>query len=361
MPVAMKACGDVPAPFCGGEYFVQAREAFGQACKQAGETRRYFRLGPQTMCLHFAGDGLKKTLPRAMAHIETAQPATSPDLTVLCWDSASTGTALPAPPWPAEACLAKGYIEGFNDRNYHTVCQPGTGVLNLYDAAARTGIYWAASPAAIPYWEYSFPMRGIIHWWTERSALQLVHAGALELPGKGGALLAGKSGSGKSTTTLACLGGALRFVSDDYVLTQPGEPACAYGPYSTAKLVPENVARFPHLAAKVSNPGKLDAEKALIYVHDHFPAQTSGGCPINAILLPRVTGGAATTLHPAGAGQALFALAPTTVLHLEGHSKLTFEKISNLVQGIPCYWLDLGTDLAQIPAVITRFLESGQP
>jgi len=340
------------------DYFSAAQQAFEKAAVKAGEIRLTFRLGDGFLCLRFAGPALVERLTRAMRHIECPLPdGVAADLTVNCFDSITTGTLMPPPTWPATAYGVKGHIENYNTADHHTLYQPGIDILNLYERSTATGLYWVEKAETIPYWEASFPMRGMVHWWSREKPLQLMHAGAVGLP-EGGVLLAGKSGSGKSTSALACLAGGLDYVSDDYIMADVATPY-VYSMYSTAKLVPENTARFPAFEKMISNPAELQQSKALIYLYEHFPKQISAGFPVKAILMPRVTGLRDTSLSPAKASASLFALAPTTVMHLEGHSKLAFEKTRDLVQQLPHYWLNSGTDLMQIPQTIRNFLEKG--
>jgi hypothetical protein len=129
--------------------------------------------------------------------------------------------------------------------------------------------------------------------------------------------------------------------------------------YSTAKLEPENCSRFPELIPLVSNPDKLNEQKALIFLRKHFPASLVQGFPLRAILLPRVTGRRDTNLVKAGAMDAFRAIAPTTVLHLSRASDETARKVSTLCRSLPVYTLEAGTDLRQIPEVIADFLKCG--
>lgn len=335
-------------------YFAHVKNLSECAVAATSDIRRYYRLGPGILCVRFAGEDLLSKLTPAMAHIET-QPA-EPSLTIYCWDSETTGVAIGNPPWCAAAFGPKGHIEGYNTETVRTVYQPGADVLNMMHVPSRTGIYWVRSPAVLPYWECSFPMRALLHWWSRERPFQLVHAGAVGNE-KGGVLLTGKSGSGKSTTAMACLNSPLGYAGDDYVMIENGLRPYVHSLYSTAKLVPDGIGLLPGMQEKISNPDTMRDEKAMFFLHQHYPGKLSSGFPVKAIFLPRVTHQKDTKLCPATHGEALFALAPTTVLHLEGDSKLAFEKMSRFVQSVPCFWLEVGTDMAQIPAAIQSFLE----
>jgi len=187
---------------------------------------------------------------------------------------------------------------------------------------------------------------------------QPIHAGAVGRP-DGGVLIAGRNGSGKSTSTLACLHSDLRFAGDHYVLVRVDPEPYVFSLYSTAKLEPHDLGRFPKLKPMVNNHGRLTSEKALIFLHDHAPGEIVRGFPLRAILLPRVTGRRDTRLERTTPAAALMALAPTTLVHLQGASQEAFGKLARLARKLPVYTLEAGTDLSQIPVVILELLEKG--
>jgi hypothetical protein len=342
----------------GAEFFFETlRNTFGKASAQAGLSERWFTIGGEAVKLRFAGPALQPLITPALEHL-AADPADAPALTVCFWDSASTDTRMPAPPWPATAYGQRGEILGYNTERFRTVYQHGVNALHMFDAHRCIALYWVARPSQIPYWERSFPVRTILHWWTQGQALQLMHAGAVG-GASGGVLIAGKSGSGKSTTTLACLDGGMSYAGDDYVLTRVEPEPQVHSVYGTAKLEPDNLRRFPHLRRFVSNPDSLENEKAMIFLKDACPAQLARGFPVRALLLPHVTGRRDTTLRRATRIACLEALAPTTILHLPGAGYDAFHKMSLLSRSIPGYILEAGTELEQIPRVIRGLLEGG--
>jgi hypothetical protein len=265
---------------------------------------------------------------------------------------------MPPAPWAPECHGQRGVIEGYNDERFSTTYEIGIDILQMFDAERKAALYWVRDYEWIPYWENSFPMRSILHWRFRKEPLQAVHAGAVGLD-CGGVLIAGKSGSGKSTTTLACLASDLLFAGDDYVLADTGGAPYVHSLYATAKLVPENCERFPQIKPLVSNPEKLHEQKALIYLKEYFPKNVVRGFPLRAILLPRVTGLRDTSITKAGTMDAFRAIAPTTLLHLTRATDEAARKISALCRALPVYWLDAGTDLPQIPLVITTLLRNG--
>jgi hypothetical protein len=145
------------------------------------------------------------------------------------------------------------------------------------------------------------------------------------------------------------------YLGDDYVLAR-GNPVEAYSLYANAKLVPDNIRRFPHLERWVSNGEHLHTEKALLSLHEYAAHKLGRTFPLRALLLVKVSGGSASTLQPASPSDAFRVLAPTTLSHLPGSGFKTAQKIAQIVRSLPAYWLNAGTDLPQIPVRIQELL-----
>lgn len=323
---------------------------------QQEHTQRFFQLGRHTLKIEFASAALVNHLTRALRHVE--QPPTNPDLTVRCFDSESTQIAMPAPPWNHDDYLARGAIRGWEEGPYRALYLMNHHHLHLHDQAADQGLYWAQRPAFVPWWEQTFPMRQTIHWWGRDRQYQPIHAGAVGLP-TGGVVIAGRSGSGKSTSCLSCLNSPLRYAGDDYVLLDlSGETPWVWSLYGTAKVVPDNLVRLPWLHDWIDNPDQLETQKAVIYVNEQRPAAMIAGFPIRAILVPRISGQVHTRITPARSFDAMQAIAPTCVFHLVGDANSTMTKIAELCRRVPAFWLEAGTDLPQIPDRILEYLNA---
>lgn len=335
------------------QFFAQARERFETAAACSGVVERRFRVAERGLRLRFAGSALEERLAPAIEHLATRDDGAA-DLTVCLFDTATTGAGLKAG-WDASAFRPRGEIAGFNTERYRTVFQQGADAFLMFDRERREAVYWVADAGQVPYWERSFPLRTAFHWWFEDLPLQPAHAAAVGFAA-GGVLITGPSGCGKSTTALACLDSELLYAGDDYVLLQHAPSPHVYCLYGTAKVEPDNLARFPALRPFLDNPDHLDREKALVFLRSWMPGKLSAGFPIRALVTPRVTGRRDTVLVRAGALEAVRALAPTTLYHLPGAERKAFAKIAALVRQLPCYVLEVGTDLAQIPVRIMELL-----
>lgn len=344
--------GIIPDPL---QFFASFFKSFQRAADNVGGViDRYYNLAGQTIRLRFAGPALLPLLTPALAH--TAVPETSAsDLTICIWDNTSTAT--PRPKLPPVASMPRGDIPGFNNGRIHT--HIGADLFSALDIEQRLAVYWCQDAAQLPLYEKGAPLRSILHWWFRGLDLQLVHAGAVGTA-SAGVLLAGKGGSGKSTTCLACLNSDLLYVSDDYSLIGLEPGPYVHTLYNTAKVRPDNLHRVPHLEDKIANSGSWQQEKALFFLQEHFPQKVAAGMPLHAIFLPRVTGKIDTSLSPATARDSLSALLLSTMHQLAGSDEKTVVTIQRLVNTLPSYHLHLGTDLEQIPIVINNHLQAKQ-
>jgi hypothetical protein len=343
------------------DYFEAVHRAFQQAERSSGRGERFdFQVAGQKIRLRFASPALISQLTLAFAHLPGWQ-AGEPDLTVCIWDSATTGVNMPLPPWSGGAYHAQGrefkFEEGrvrYHDGQIQMFFYMDEHAM-LLDRRSRIGIFWVPEAEMLSYHESGAPLRTLFHWWFSNSNQQFVHAAAVGLP-EGGVLMAGRGGSGKSTSTLACLDSPLLLASDDYCLLRVAPEPRAYSLYNTAKIAPNSLALFPELESRISNPQKLAEEKALFFLEQHFPEKLILDFPLRGLLIPRVTGRATTKLEPASAVEGLKALAPSTIFQLSDEGHQAFQVMSRFVKQVPCYTLLLGTELEQIPETILRLL-----
>lgn len=331
-----------------------------------GPVDRFVRVDRYTLRLRFAGPALVQSLTPALAHL--AAPGTAaPDLTIAVWDSGTTGVAWPPMPWfggpgyvdSAGNPIANVYTPRGDVRGYGTdriAMHVGDGLFSLLDHARNLAVYWCQDVARLPLWERGAPLRSILHWWLRGRGFQLVHGGAVGTPA-GAVLLAGKGGSGKSTTALTCLTSDLLYLSDDYSLIALDPVPVVHTLYNTAKVRADNLERVPHLQGAIVNRETLGSEKALFFVQQAFPERLATVLPLRAILLPRVTGLRDTTLAPASPRESLAALTLSTLHQLAGSGRELLQTIARLVEAVPTHHLNLGTDLAQIPRVLAAVVE----
>jgi hypothetical protein len=315
-----------------------------------------YRIAESSVVLRFAGSALRRRLAPAFSHL--AVPPVSPAsvaLTVNLWDSASTNA--PPPPRPTTpGDHAPGALFYIDEPPVRAVYQPGLEALSVFDERAGRAWHWVRDAAEVPYWDRASPIRQILFWWLRTRGYLQVHGGAVGTA-DGGVLLVGKSGSGKSTVALSALDSQLLFAADDYVaVTVDSFPRVA-SLYGSAKLEPEHARDFlPHLVPLLANRSRLDKEKAVVYVNQQ-PSRMTQGFPLRAIVVPMVRlTQAGSRVVDISKSVAFAALAPSTIVQLHTAGQDSFEAMSRLVERVPCFGLEVGTDIAAIPGTVAALL-----
>jgi hypothetical protein len=337
-------------------FFERVYDAYQRAEQTVGGAiDRYYTIGGYAVRLRFAGSALVPFITPALEHLAASPDMIRADLTICLWDSVSTATSMPPPPWERDDWVARGDVRGFSNARIHTAVSGDVGAVSVLDETDNLGVYWIRDACHVPTYERGAPLRAIIHWWMRQRGRLLVHAGAVG-PQEGGVLLAGRGGSGKSTATLATLGCGWRYVGDDYCLLAPNGVPYVYSLYNSAKLNVTHLEQFPTLLPAISNHEELASEKALLYLYRHQPSSVISGLPVRVMLLPRVTGRPETVVTRAAPTAALRALAPSSLIQLPGAGQSEFLALADFVKRVPCYHLELGTELERIPESMMKVL-----
>ena len=347
-------------------FFDAMYEGARRAEDHAGHREHHYSVAGHAVQLRIAGKGFADKLPGALAHL-SRPPGDVPSLTVHAWDDVSTGTGLPRLLsrylfFVQMHCFdylgPRNEMTDFHGPRIRAIMHLDPVIVSLFDPVRSVALYWTPDVAQIPIWDWGTPLRVILNEWAKLHGLFLAHSGAVGLA-EGGVIFAGKSGSGKSTSALACLGhGALMYAGDDYsLLSVTGQPY-VHSLYSSGKLkgMPD-FDRFSHLLPLVVNRDHLERQKALVFLSEAFQGKVASGFPLRAILVPRISGRPETTIEPSTPMAALRALAPSTLLQLPGEGRETMARLSALVRRVPAYTLNAGTHMGGIAQNVEALLK----
>jgi hypothetical protein len=241
-----------------------------------------------------------------------------------------------------------------NDARFSGHLNHCTGAISFFDTARRVAIYWMPDMKALPGADRAAPFLQIFQWCFQRCGLQITHGAVAGIP-LGAALIVGKGGSGKSTTAALAREEGLLHMGDDYCLLG-AEPPKVFAFYRSIKLHPRSLGLAP-LQGWRTQAAWTSEDKDVLLLDEEPPAEL----PLKIILLPRVTGGEKNAVRPAGAADALRALAPSSLFQLPGASAATFGFFAALARRLPAFHLDLGTDAHNVGAVIRELLENSTP
>ena len=304
----------------------------------------------------FFDDALVDKIRPAFEHLAIGMRASSVDLTIHLWtEHPDLPSVPPAHPLMLETAR-KHLLRLCSDSRFKAFDEDWLGSRTWIDLDAGEAFYCVRSAASLPYYETAAPLRALLNAFLNRHRRQLVHASAVG-DSRGGLLLVGEGGSGKSSTALLCLDSPLFHLADDWCVITPGVSPRLASAYNSAKLRPDNLHRFPALAARIHNHDRLDEEKATLFLHRHFPEKLLSGCPARALLLPTVTGEATTRIERVAGTAAWRAMVSCTLAQIPGADRDSITLMSAFSARLPAYRILLGSDLPAIPGVLSALLD----
>jgi hypothetical protein len=259
--------------------------------------------------------------------------------TIRLWE-ADACPAGPVPfPWRVADIGPGGLVRGPGNDPVQAVYETYSGALTLVDSGGRALLHRVPHRGMVPWWERAAPLRPALFWALGGAGRHLVHAGAVG-DDRGGVLLAGARGSGKTTVALAALVHGLGYVADDYVLLHTAGEPTAVSLYST-----------------ISVRAAPDAEeKAVLDVAALMHGSLRESLPVRAVVVPRISGGRAC-LRRVSPTEALLALAPSTAFHMPFDDGAVVASLAALVRRVPCFALDVGDGVAELADAVEQVLE----
>jgi hypothetical protein len=335
--------------------FDRLAEPFALAAQRLRRHDEHVTVAGTRIRLSFAGDAMRERLFPAL--ISGGEANANPDFTLLVWDCASAALPPPEFPWQSDDLGARGAIDAATSDTIRTAFMVGSSALSMLDLHRGIGLFRARDAAELPWYERAAPFRTLLHWILESRGCRFVHAAAVATA-QGGALLAGRGGSGKSTTAMLCVERGFDYAGDDYVAIGIDDAPHAHALFTSAKLSASSIASLPFLrsAIRVAADGE---EKGVAMLGELFPQQIASTFPLRAVIVPRVAGGTSGLRRISG-GEALRALAPTTLLQLPGNGADAFAHLADLVRRLPAWSLELGDDRAEIPGLVARAIEESR-
>lgn len=338
--------------FRGEIAFRNMRSEFERAMAQyPDEVRESFYLfGGQRVRIRIVGRELAEYLFLPFSHLQIGDDGfPTPRLSIDLWDTNKINVDCQRQSLPADLGWTEKTVQSADCRFVgqqlpHTAScldREGNHIVAAISWNNRIFIYERAKPLA----------RLLLNWHNDQD-LQMIHA-ALVACGNHGILFVGKSGSGKSTTSLACIHAGLGFLSEDYVSLELSEDGHFIGHslYNSVFLKTDQLERFPALAPYAIRGRLPHEEKSVIILSQIYPERLQRAVPIRALVLPRVVDTPNPQIRPASKGEMLLALGPSSLLQIpnRGLGVRGFNNLAQLVESVPCFKLEVGADVSAIP------------
>ncbi|MGH7587797.1 MAG: hypothetical protein ACRELU_04305, partial [Gemmatimonadota bacterium] len=271
------------------------------------------------------------------------------------WDADHSGIPGP-PPAPGSDPTDRAISSASDDGRF--ILQRRTHAVVGQDRARRTVFGSFRGVDRLPLYDRGRPLHPQLLLWNQDRGAPPLHAGLVARAGRG-ALFVGEGGSGKTTSTLACLLHGFDFLGDDYISLSNDDRGgiVGHGVYGSTHVEPGHLARFPELQRHAVHPLWENEDKALVFLADVLPERLARESPIDALFLPSVRSGPAR-VRPASPAQALLRLVQGTLALATHAGTGGMEPLFELASSVPAFWLDLGADLDEIPVTIAKTLDA---
>jgi hypothetical protein len=336
--------------------FADLSRHFDQALGAGGGHTFDLRIAGRRLRIRVVGDAWAQIVSRAMGHLQTRNDqGIPPDITIDALDiraSGLPGVSRPAFAPSAPPILMKTSADGryIGEERHHGatwLSRSESRIVGFTECASRLNLD-----------ERARPFHKMLSAWLEDHGVQFIHSGLIREREKG-ILFVGNGGAGKSTSSISCLRAGMKYLGDDFIGLGVDEGRfVGYGLYASCLLNEHHLQRFPDLAALGLRPNHAHEHKCVLYLADAFADRICERSEIDAIALPRVVDSESTTFRRASPADTLKAIAPTSVMYLTRPTRAAFERLVDLVQRTPGYWLELGRRVDLIPDAVHALAES---
>jgi hypothetical protein len=179
-----------------------------------------------------------------------------------------------------------------------------------------------------------------------------VHAAGVCVDGAG-ILLPGTSGAGKSTLAVALVRAGFGFLGDDTLFLSRGPQGMRVLAFPDEIDLADDIVRFfPELRDLIDQPKSPIRNKGQISAERTRAGSIVRECRPAAVVFPRITQSAHSTLEPMADDEALLELAPNVLLTEAASAQSNLDALAELVRVTNCYRLNTGLDVAAVDRLL---------
>lgn len=331
------------------------------ACHPGELSESFYIFGGKQVRLRIVGRELAKYIVLPISHLRIQGQSRVPvQLTIDIWDG--NGTI------DNDSLLSHGNVEC-----YETILKSPDGrfigqrlpyTVSCLDRQSRHIVASIAWNKKISNYERAKPLARLLLEWHNDQNIQIVHAALVARKGQG-VLVAGKRGAGKSTVSLACIRAGLDFVSEDFVGLErrSDDSFVGHSLYNSVFLETVSLARFEDLIVHAIESEFSPEEKSAVILSALFSERLQRAVPIRVLALPRVVDSVTAKFRPASKSEALLGLGPSSFLQIPNRERGVggFDNLAKLVERVPCYWLEVGSQLPSIGPSVEGLLDEIAP
>ncbi len=317
-----------------------------------------FQLANKNLTITSAGEKLLHHTTQALSHLIVKSPVLKEKpFTIFMWDENESGISLPNPPWVTPDNLLEDTFVQFHLDYYFAERFHNQSILYLYNLKENSAFCVIKDADQLINYFVAAPFIKLISVWASKQKLNILHAGCVSLNNKG-VLIVGKSGKGKSSTSVQCVIDGLDYLSDDYILIDDtGEKTVAYSIFNTGKLKFNHIEKFKKIQSFIEI-GKLDQNnKPLLFLAPIFKDQIKQNTEVKAIIVPLITSNVTANYYRISSIEALKALAPSTLVQLRINGLNELKSLADLTRKFPNFCLELGSDFEDISFKVKKIIE----
>lgn len=238
------------------------------------------------------------------------------------------------PPFPValDKKASRGRIASLCDELSLAVASPHG--MCLADRRQRRALVYYERPETVPTWDRCAPLRVALGFLGPVHGVHLLH-GAVVTRGASGLLLVGPGGSGKTSSSLACLreGSSLGFLAEDYTAVEESSLR-ALPLYRSFKVGCQGLQRMPWLEG-YHRLGEQDGKGCFLLPSERL----SGAVALSGVVWPDLEG--PPTVLPIGKAEALKRLAPSSLMQNPNAGAGDFRALASLCRRLPSYRMGL--------------------
>jgi len=359
--------------------YQSAIERFAAASASGADTVvRTYRIAGYPVEVRTVGRRLAGTFDQPWRHLadagSRAGSISGGDLGALrvdLWHRVETGVEAP-PAIQAIDPLSRFPCQTSRNDRYLAVRQPETAVWLDRQAGRMVGVIGEVERRAL--YEAGRPLETPLLIWLRDRGVPLVHASFVAHRGRG-ALVLGRSGSGKSTFAAACVCAGFDLLSDDKIALgrgregrgrqeglgrQEGQGGSGrqegHSLNGSLHVDTGTLARLPILRSRSVAPVFPLDDKHRIPVDRAFPKQLRASAPIHALVIPSLQTEPGGRVSPASKREAFLALSLSTVLSLPIARATSLDPLAALAESTPAFRVDLNP-IESAPSRLASLLE----